>query len=140
MLKREAIPRETRMIHLVFPGDTNHYHTLFGGTTMGWMDQAAYIAATRWCHRKVVTVHATEFNFKHSVPEGSIVEVVARVVKTGTTSMTIATELWVEAMDAVDRFMACDACFIFVALDDEGNPTQVAPMGGADPDGPCSTV
>ena len=125
MPKREAIPQETRMIHLVFPGDTNHYHTLFGGTTMGWLDQAAYIAATRWCHRKVVTVHATEFNFKHSVPEGSIVEVVAKVIKTGRTSMTITTELWVETMDAEDRFMACDASFVFVALDDEGNPTAV---------------
>ena len=26
---------ETRRVHAVFPEDTNHYHTLFGGTAMG---------------------------------------------------------------------------------------------------------
>ena len=33
--------RETRMVYPVFPGETNHYGTLFGGTVLAWMDQAA---------------------------------------------------------------------------------------------------
>lgn len=46
---------ETRMVYPIFPADANHYGTLFGGQAMSWMDQAAFICATRWCRRKVVT-------------------------------------------------------------------------------------
>ena len=38
---------DTCMVHAIFPGDTNHYGTLFGGQAMAWMDQAAFICATR---------------------------------------------------------------------------------------------
>ncbi|MEM1057273.1 MAG: acyl-CoA thioesterase [Bacteroidota bacterium] len=119
---------ETRMVFTVFPGDTNHYHTLFGGTAMAWMDQAAFICATRWARRKVVTVHTSEISFKHAVPEGSIVELVARVVQTGRSSMTVRVEMFVEPMDREDRLLATSGEFVMVALDSLGQSAAVAPM------------
>jgi acyl-CoA hydrolase len=116
---------ETRMVHPVFPGDTNHYHTLFGGKAMSWMDEAAFICATRWCRRKVVTVHSDAIDFHNPVPEGSIVELVAIVIGTGHTSMTIQVEMWVEPMDQPERHLACRGSFVLVALDGQQRPAPV---------------
>ncbi|MFN3596452.1 MAG: acyl-CoA thioesterase [Rubricoccaceae bacterium] len=113
------------MVFTVFPGDTNHYHTLFGGTAMAWMDQAAFICATRWCRRKVVTVHSGAIDFKHAVPLGSIVELVARVVATGRSSMTVRVEMFVEPMDREDRLLATAGEFVMVALDSLGAAAPV---------------
>ncbi|MEM6285634.1 MAG: acyl-CoA thioesterase [Bacteroidota bacterium] len=119
------------MVFTVFPGDTNHYHTLFGGTAMAWMDQAAFICATRWARRKVVTVHTSEISFTHAVPEGSIVELVAVVVATGRSSMTVRVEMFVEPMDREDRLLATAGEFVMVALDSLGRPAAVAAVAEA---------
>ncbi|MDB5079372.1 MAG: thioesterase superfamily protein [Chloroflexi bacterium] len=116
---------ETRLVHLIFPGDTNHYHTLFGGKAMSWMDQAAFICATRWCRQKVVTVHSDAIDFHNPVPEGSIVELVAKITATGRSSMTVLVEMWVEPMDQPQRYLACQGSFVLVALDAQQSPVSV---------------
>lgn len=119
------------MVFSVFPSHTNHYHTLFGGTAMAWMDQAAFICGTRWCRKKVVTVHSSEISFKRPVPEGSIAEVVARVTATGRSSMTIPVEMWIEPMDRDERVLACRGEFVLVAIGADGLPAQVPELGPA---------
>ncbi|WP_263784409.1 acyl-CoA thioesterase [Salinibacter grassmerensis] len=129
---------ETRIVHAVFPGDTNHYHTLFGGTALEWMDQAAFICATRWCREKVVTVRTSEIEYKHPVSEGTIVELIARVAGTGTTSLTVRVDMFIEPMDEHDRTLACDGQFTLVALDDQDDPTPVPTIPSAKQDEPSS--
>jgi len=124
---------ETRMVRAVFPGDTNHYHTLFGGSAMAWMDQAAFICATRWCRAKAVTVHTGAIDFQEPVPEGTIVELVARVVDTGTSSMTVRTEMFIEPMDQYERVLACTGTFTLVALGADDTPTRVPALRASDP-------
>jgi len=41
---------------------------------MLWMDEVAYITATRFCRKKVVTISAGNINFEKPIPFGSIVE------------------------------------------------------------------
>lgn len=123
---------ETRMVFPIFPADTNHYRTLFGGQAVAWIDQAAFICATRWCRRKVVTVHIGEVSFHHAVREGSIVELVARLVRTGRSAMHIAVELWWEPMDYDERVLACQAECVLVALDDDDRPVAVPPLEPGD--------
>lgn len=128
---------ETRMVLPIFPADTNHYRTLFGGQAVAWIDQAAFICATRWCRRKVVTVHIGEVNFHHPVREGSIVELIARLKRTGRTSMHVAVEMWWEPMDRDERVLACQAECILVALDDEDHPVAVPQLPAAGAEGPA---
>lgn len=116
---------ETRMVYPVFPANANHYDTLFGGQVMAWMDQAAFICATRWCRRKVVTAHSSAIDFHHAVPVGTIVEIIARLDKVGRTSMTVKVELWVEPMDRPERTLACQGEFVLVAVDTLNRPTPV---------------
>src|SRR5258708_38002665 len=40
-------PRETRIVEMEFPNQTNHYGTLFGGDAVRLMDMAALVAAYR---------------------------------------------------------------------------------------------
>ncbi|MGQ9549712.1 MAG: acyl-CoA thioesterase [Roseiflexus sp.] len=119
---------ETRMVFPVFPTDTNHYRTLFGGKAVAWIDQAAFICATRWCRRKVVTVRISEVNFHYPIREGSIVEVIARLVRTGRSSMQVAVDVWWEPMDHEERLLACQATCVLVALDDQNRPVAVPPL------------
>ena len=121
---------ETRVTHVVFPGATNHHGTLFGGDALSYMDSAAFIAATRYCRRKVVTRHLSEMEFRRPIPQGTLVELVARVVKTGRTSMTVQVDLFVEEMYSERRQLGCAGSFVLVALGDDGQPVPVPALGG----------
>lgn len=120
--------QETRITHAVFPGMTNHYQTLFGGEALAFMDSAAFIAATRHSRSKVVTAHTDAISFKKPVPVGTLIDLVARVIATGTTSMTVEVELWVEEMYSAVRNLACTGRFVLVSLDDQGKPSPVPPL------------
>ena len=118
------------MTHVVFPGATNHHGTLFGGDALSYMDSAAFIAATRYCRRKVVTRHLSEMEFRRPIPQGTLVELVARVVKTGRTSMTVQVDLFVEEMYSEKRQLGCAGSFVLVSLGDDGQPVPVPALGG----------
>lgn len=117
--------QEIRMMHPIFPGSANHYDTLFGGQAMAWMDQAAFICATRWCRCKVVTARSSAIDFHQSIPVGTIVELIARLEKVGRTSMTIHVELWFEPMDRAERTLGCEGSFVLVAVDEKNRPVTV---------------
>ncbi len=53
------------MVKCVFPNTTNHYDTLFGGTALQWIDEVAFIIATRFSRQKMVTVSSDKVDFKN---------------------------------------------------------------------------
>jgi acyl-CoA hydrolase len=126
-MTQETIPhlREIRMMHPIFPGSANHYDTLFGGQAMAWMDQAAFICATRWCRHKVVTAHSGAIDFHQSIPVGTIVELIATIEKVGRSSMTVNVQLWFEPMTRAERTLGCEGTFVLVAVDENNQPVQV---------------
>lgn len=102
---------------------------------MAWMDEAAFVAATRYARCKVVTVHTDAIDFHHPVPQGSVVELVAWVTSVGCSSMRLEVEMWVELIDKEERILACRAGFIMVAresalesLAENLNDSLVAPL------------
>lgn len=110
------------MVHVVFPEDTNHYGTLFGGTALAWMDHAAFVAATRYCRKSVVTVALERMNFKVPVRVGSIVELVANVVKVGRSSLDVRVELFVEDAFRGTQKLCARGRFTLVAINKQGRP------------------
>lgn len=107
----------TRVFKTVFPGETNHYDTLFGGTALQWMDEAAFIAATRFTREKVVTVSSDKVNLKMPIPSGSIVELDAQVTRIGKTSLEVTVDVYREDMYNDNRVLALHGSFVFVSLD-----------------------
>ncbi len=116
---------ESRIFKAVFPNTTNHYDTLFGGTAMQLMDEVAFITATRYCRKRVVTVSSDKIDFKKPIPAGTIVELVGRVIHVGTTSMQVYVEIYIEQMYEEHREAAISGTFTFVAIDQNKNPIPV---------------
>lgn len=125
ILKRIEQSR-TSIFKVVFPNTTNHYDTLFGGTAMNMMDEVAFIAATRFSRKKVVTISSDKIDFNEPIPAGTIVELVAEVVDIGTTSLKVKVDLFQEEMykDTPQR-KSISGVFTFVALDENNKKTKV---------------
>ncbi|MCI0920299.1 acyl-CoA thioesterase [Sphingobacterium rhinopitheci] len=116
---------ETRICTTVFPFLTNHHDTLFGGKAMAIMDEVAFMAATRFCRKTIVTVSSDKINFEKAIPGGSIIEAIARVDSIGRTSLKVKVEIYVEDMYKEGRELAIQGMFSLVALDDQKNPIPV---------------
>jgi acyl-CoA hydrolase len=110
---------KTHIFKAVFPNTTNHYETLFGGTALQLMDEASFICATRFSRKKVVTVSSDKVDFKKSIPEGSIIELIATITKVGNTSCEVTVDIFKEEMYNYSREKAVTGKFTFVALDDD---------------------
>ncbi|CAA6826670.1 MAG: cytosolic long-chain acyl-CoA thioester hydrolase family protein [uncultured Aureispira sp.] len=115
----------TRVFKAVLPNTTNHYNTLFGGTALQMMDEVAFICATRFARKRMVTVTSDQIHFKHSIPAGTLIELIAKVVYVGNTSVKVQVEIYLEEMYEENRMKAITGMFTFVAIDRDRNPTQV---------------
>ena len=116
---------ETRIFKVVFPNTTNHYDTLFGGTAMQLMDEVAFITATRFCRKKVVTVSSSKIDFNEAIPADTIIELVGRVIKIGNTSLEVQVQIFKEEMYEEGRRKAIEGLFTFVAIGEDRKPTSV---------------
>ena len=115
----------TRIFKAVFPNTTNHYDTLFGGATLHLMDEASFICATRFSRKKVVTVSTDKIDFTTPIPQGSIIELVARVDRVGRTSCVVKTEIFMEDMYSSERHKVVTGYFTFVAVGDDKKPVEI---------------
>ncbi|QFU23144.1 acyl-CoA thioesterase [Shewanella eurypsychrophilus] len=116
---------EARVIKAIFPSITNHHNTLFGGEALAWMDETAFIAATRFCRKPLVTVSSDRIDFKKSIPAGSLAEIIAKVIHVGNTSLKVEVNIFVEDMYKDHREHAIRGVFTFVAVDEARQPTKV---------------
>jgi acyl-CoA hydrolase len=116
---------EVRLVELIFPHQTNHIGTLFGGNALALMDKAAFLSATRLTRRSMVTVASDRVEFKVPVQAGQMVELIARVSRVGRTSVTVAVEMYAEELLSRGRILATRGSFVFVAIDESGRPVPV---------------
>lgn len=124
--KEELITKsKTSIFKAVFPNTTNHYDTLFGGTAMQLMDEVAFITATRFSRKKVVTVSSDRIDFKVPIPAGTIIELIGQVSRVGNTSLDVTVEIFIEEMYSEKREQAITGSFSFVAIDENKKPTPI---------------
>ena len=120
--------REITMRFLAEPGDVNFGGKVHGGAVMKWIDQAGYACAAGWSGRYCVTAYVGGIKFERPISIGDLVEVRARVLMTGSSSMHIGVE--VSARDPrTDTSLRTTHCMmVFVAMDDARKPTGVPPF------------
>jgi len=114
---------------MVFPNQTNHYGTFFGGDALRLMDKVAFIAASRCSRTAVVTASLDKTDFHEPVHQGELAEVVGRVIERRRTSMLVETQLFSENLLTGDRRLCTVSRFVMVAVDDAGRPTPIATHG-----------
>jgi len=115
----------TRITKLVFPQDTNPIGTLYGGTALHWMDEVAFLTATRYARCQVVTVSMDRVDFKVPIPEGAIVELVGEVVRVGRSSMTVNVKILQEDARASTQELAIEGTLVMVAVDEAMKPLNL---------------
>lgn len=124
----------THLVEIVFPGHTNHHGTLFGGEALARLGKAAMVAATRYARLPVVMAASERIDFHAPVLEGEIVDLAARVVAVGNTSMTVDVLMYGEDLLSGRRRLCTRGRFALVAVGYDGRPTPVPqPFRGAYP-------
>lgn len=117
------------MVDMVFPPQTNHYGTLFGGDALKMLGKAAFIAATRYARATMVMAASDRVDFQAPVEEGHMVELIARVIKVGRTSLRVGVELWAEQILSGARVCAARSEFVMVAVDRNAKPCAIRGRG-----------
>lgn len=115
----------TKVTKAVFPNTTNHYDTLFGGTALQWMDEVAFITATRYSRQKMVTVSSDKIDFNKAIPAGTIVELIGQIERVGNTSLEVRVDVFTEEMYSNHREKSISGCFIMVAIDENKKPVSI---------------
>jgi len=125
--RKVSISKST-MIKVMSPLDANHYGYVHGGSIMRYVDEAAFVSATRHARRNVVTASIDHVDFISPVRLGDLLILKSSVNYVGRTSMEIGVRI--ESEDTVKgdvRFVG-RAYVTMVALDDLGRPAPVPPL------------
>lgn len=122
---KPASESRTIMTQLIFPLDTNHHDTMFGGKLMEYMDKVAAISAMRHARMQAVTASTDSLDFLAPIQIGEVIVVEAFVTWTNRSSMEIYVTVNSENLYSGVRKTTVTAFFTFVALDDNGKPAAV---------------
>ncbi|MUT67361.1 acyl-CoA thioesterase [Paenibacillus sp. NEAU-GSW1] len=125
---KKAKDSKAIMTQIIFPLDTNHHDTMFGGKVMEYMDKIAAISAMRHSRMQVVTASTDSLDFVAPIKVGDVIEIEAFVTRTNRSSMEVYVSVQSENLFSGYKTTTVTAFFTFVALDDQGKPAQVAPI------------
>ncbi|WP_111597600.1 acyl-CoA thioesterase [Chitinophaga skermanii] len=110
---------------LAEPGHVNFGGKVHGGSVMKWIDQAGYVCAVNWSGQYAVTVYVGGIRFYKPISIGELIDVEARVIYTGTTSMHVAIDVYAGNPKQQQRNKTTHCVIVFVAVDDQGKPVHV---------------
>ena len=131
-----------RIVEIVFPTDTNSQGSLFGGHALSLMDRLAFIVASRFARKPVVTVSTDKVEFLAPVKVGNLIELIGRISRVGRTSITVEIEMYAEDLLSGERHLCTTGRSVMVAVDANGRPTPVVSepaTGSLDPNRPGAT-
>jgi acyl-CoA hydrolase len=117
--------REVTLRFLAEPSDVNFGGKMFGGAVMKWIDLAGYACASGWSGSYCVTAYVGGIGFERPIMIGSLVEVRAQVVLTGSSSMHIAVDVYSRGLRETDWARTTHCLIVFVAVDEAGKPHAV---------------
>ena|SRR5207244_3382565 len=106
---------------VMMPRDTNPVGTVFGGVLLSYIDQAGVVGAVHeiakaaWPRQPLVTVAMNTVEFHQPVFVGDVVSFWTRVIRLGTTSITV--HVSVEAERHGQAVRLTEAEVVYVAID-----------------------
>jgi acyl-CoA hydrolase len=112
----------------MLPQHANPLGTIHGGVMMKLVDEAAGLCAMRHAQRPAVTIAVDSMTFYSPVRVGAVVSFNASLNWVGNTSMEVGVRVVAENPLNGERTHTNSAYLVFVALGDNGKPTQVPPL------------
>ena len=119
---------------LVRPEHLNHHGFLFGGVMLKWVDEFAWLAASkeyRGC--KLVTVAMNEIRFSHQVVNGSILRFNIKFSSQGRSSVTYSVTVYSDEPGADQEKIVFENKITFVRVDAQGIKCDLPPREEARP-------
>lgn len=117
---------------LAMPMNTNANGDIFGGWIVAQMDLAAGVLAKKISQGRIATVAIHSMTFLKPVHVGDVISCYVALSKQGTTSMTLAVEVWAMPGDQLEQYQVTEGVFVCVAIDKQGKPRAV-PKGISKP-------
>ena len=133
-LDENGLPRlrQAELRVVAMPKDANPAGDIFGGWIMSHVDVAGGVAAMRAARGRVVTVAVNSFAFKQPVAIGDLVSFYAKVVRTGSTSITVDVLVVSQRWAEFGRIMkVTEAVLTYVAVDANGNKRRLREEGAS---------
>ena len=132
--KRHPRDSESILTELMMPHHANIMGNVFGGHILALVDRVAAVAAIRHSRHACVTVSVDKVDFREPIHVGELVTAMARVNFAGKTSMEVGVKVLAENVLTGEK-RHTNSCYVtYVALDDEGKPTEVPPIVPETPD------
>ncbi|VVE34190.1 acyl-CoA hydrolase [Pandoraea cepalis] len=110
---------------LAEPAAVNFGGKVHGGSLMKWIDEVAYACAVTWSGRYCVTVSVGNIRFRRPILVGNLVELRARIVATGRTSMHIHVSVHAGDPKWGELRQTTDCLMVFVAVDESNHPVGI---------------
>ncbi len=111
------------------PADANVHGDVFGGWIMAQVDIAGALPAVRRANGRVGTVAVNSFVFKQPVFVGDLLSFYAKIVKTGTSSITVNVEVYAERNRLqADTVKVTEATLTYVAVGEDRRPRALPPL------------
>ena len=98
---------------------------MFGGEAMKWLDEVAFITATRFTRQRMITVKIEKITFLKPMLPNTILEITGKILETGNIKMYIRVVVFAEDMYSQHREKTMEADFIFAACNDELSPIRL---------------
>ena len=121
----KKLQRDITLRFLAETQDVNFGGKVHGGAVMKWIDLAAYACAAGWSGRYCVTAYAGGIRFVAPIHVGNLVEVIAKIIYTGKSSMHIAIEVNACDPKSLNQRLTTHCIVIMVAVDQNGQSEQV---------------
>jgi acyl-CoA hydrolase len=109
----------------VQPDDANNYGSAHGGNVVKWMDEVGAMSAMRLARNTCVTAKINGLDFERPIPQGDICVIESYAYATGRSSIRVRLRAFREEPRTGEREQTTDSYFVFVAVDEEMNPTDV---------------
>jgi acyl-CoA hydrolase len=113
---------ETHQCRMVMSDSLNDNGILFGGNTLKWMDEVAYITAQRFSRMKVVTIAVERVKFHKAIHQGAMIDIIGKVSNAGRVKIEILVEIVSENLQEHKMEKVAEAIFIFAPIDHNFKP------------------
>lgn len=111
------------VVDMVWPDQSNHHGTLFGGAALSMLDRLAFITGSKVLRGSVVTAAVSRLGFAAPAPTGHLVECCAQVIGQGRRWVTVDTRLIAEDLLSGQRTLCLSGEFVMVRqATEEGEP------------------
>jgi len=124
-IKKTIHSSRVTLSQLMHPEHANLLGNVHGGWIMKLVDEAGALACMRHAQKKVVTVAIDSMTFRQPIRIGDLIVLNAEVTYTGRTSMEAEVQVVAENPVTGERTHTNTAYLVYVALDNEGQPTSV---------------